>query len=138
MTNPESNWNPCPAGELVGLSSTLRGKRRLVLARRAVLSSTVGLILVVGAYFGVQGSLAPAQDFGPLGGIGCRDCVDSYDDYAAGQLASEMEARMSAHLDDCPSCKRYLEPNGRRGSTRIDRPELTQVSLVASAAFALP
>jgi hypothetical protein len=134
MANSQSNWTPCPEGELVGLASALKTNRRLVTARRAAMCAAFGLVLVVGGYFGVKGVTGSPQDFGLRGGITCRDCAETYDDFVAGQLDKEMEARMSAHLDDCPSCKEHLEPNGR-GSSQLDRPGQIQVSFASSSAL---
>jgi anti-sigma factor RsiW len=43
------------------------------------------------------------------GGISCREVVELVTDYLEGALASDLHARLEAHLDACPPCVEYVE-----------------------------
>jgi anti-sigma factor RsiW len=43
------------------------------------------------------------------GGISCREVVELVTDYLEGALASDVHARLEAHLDACPPCVEYVE-----------------------------
>lgn len=101
----EQRWDPCPAGTVQGLVTSLRRRRR----RRQVqkLSAVAGMLAIVclSAFFAMPQRICDRE----LAGIRCSEVLALADDLIANRLDDITRGRIVAHCRECESCHRTIE-----------------------------
>lgn len=106
-SDDRQEWEPCETGLLVDYAN----RARLAQRRRVALGGSAGAMVAV-CVIGL-GVLATSWWSSPreyhFGGIACHEVQENMPAMMAGTLPDDLEVRMSAHLQECPVCRKLME-----------------------------
>ena len=114
MTSDNDNWDPCPAGQLTGMVTTLRSeKRRESVKLLAGVGGGIGLIAAM-----LIGAIVVLNQSSPTS-LTCNEVIAHFEDYQQGLLPADLVAGIKGHLEHCPSCQEHYA-QGVNGNARAE------------------
>lgn len=97
----DNQWQPCQAGQIQHLVSSLRKQRRNKTIAQA---STVGsFVLLFAILFVVSGKKSDVALV-----FTCDDVIQHAEDYVAGKLTALVTGQIDDHLSDCQHCREQI------------------------------
>lgn len=121
VTNDQ--WNACGTGEVQQLVGRLQTRRRMRTARRAGAAAAGLLLLLSAGYFLADGSSKTVPNAGvpdhEINGIVCSEVLEHAEEYMAGTLDDDLQARIRGHLKSCAYCRERIETMRRDGAPAV-------------------
>ena len=106
-TTQQSEWEPCPAGELTKMvDARCAARRRKVIDRFAVGAAAVMVFIAVGGFS--LGLFTPDLGTQPTT-LTCSDVVPQLPAYVQGDLDETTRTNIASHLSHCKSCQSKYE-----------------------------
>jgi predicted anti-sigma-YlaC factor YlaD len=101
----QSDWGPCPRGELTGMVAQRQARRRRKSIDRiaTVAAGAMACIAIAAFTLGVFSSDPPSG--GRDGGLACAEVLKNLPTYVEGEMNDDLRQRMAVHLENCPKCK---------------------------------
>jgi hypothetical protein len=130
MNRHETQWTPCPPGEVQRLVGRLR-RRRQWQTYRGGAAVAARLVLGAAGYW-----TAPTWESVAHPPKTCQEVIALAPDYFAGRLDRTTAASMRHHLDGCRACREHLD--AIQGHSHHATVEKTSPHLASSVRAALP
>lgn len=126
----DSEWLPCPSGELSRLNERVERRERGRTAMKLAAASCT--ILVVGMMiYGISSVVGTGDRVDMLGGIACRDVRHHAAQFVAGNVDDELKRRIERHLELCPACMQFVR-RLKEAQTAVPGPADTAPAFVAA------